>query len=127
MFTLFRLLFFTALVYGGFLVAFPQWDGVVYHVASLAVLGGAAVGVCIIVKVIDFTSTAAKLAFEAAFVLAAAGWFAYTMPTKSGATPWQQWAAGHRPNQTEARDGFTRLGVDPKSGPASLIVGLFPR
>ena len=127
MLKLFRLLFYVAAIYGGFLVAFPQWDGVVYHVASLSVLAGAAVAVFILHKLIDISSTLVKIVIELVFVAAVAGWFGYTLPTKSGKTPWEEWSAGHRPSQSEAREGFSRLGVNPNSQPAAFIVGLFPR
>ncbi|MBI3553259.1 MAG: hypothetical protein HY077_12260 [Elusimicrobia bacterium] len=127
MLTLFRLLFYAAAVYGAFLVAFPQWDGMVYHVASLAIIAGAAVGMFIFLKVFDLSSRLAKIALELGFAAVVALWFAWTMPQKSGKTPWEQWAEGHRPNQLEARDGFARIGVNPSSPAAAFIVSLFPR
>jgi hypothetical protein len=127
MFRLIRLLIYAAGIYALFLIAFPEWNGEVYHVATLAIIGGAAVGLFILTSAIQITSTAMKIAIELAFAAGVAVWLAYTMPQKSGKTPWEQWAEGHRPNQSEARQGLSRLGADPQSPAAAFVIGLFPK
>jgi hypothetical protein len=127
MMKLLRFFAYAGLIYGGYLVAFPDWDGQVYHVASLAVIAGAAVGLFILHKIADITSAGIKIVTEVAFVFAVAGWFGYTMPTKSGKTPWELWNSGHRPGQSDARQGLSRLGVDPNGAAGSALIGLFPR
>ncbi len=127
MLKLFRLLIYAAGIYALFLIAFPDWNGDVYHVASLAVMAGAAVGLFILTSAIQITSTAIKVGIELAFAAAVALWLAYTMPQKSGKTPWEQWAEGHRPNQSEARAGMSRLGANPSSPAAAFVIALFPK
>lgn len=127
MFRLIRLLIYAIGIYALFLIAFPQWNGEIYHVATLAIIGGAAVGLFILTSAIQITSTAIKIGIELAFAAGVAAWLAYTMPQKSGKSPWEQWAEGHRPNQSEAREGISRLGADPGSPAAAFVVGLFPK
>lgn len=114
------------MVYALFLIAYPDWNGMVYHVVSLSVIGAIAVGFFILLKAIDITSMVAKIALELAFAVVVALYLAYSLPLNSGKTPWELWAHGHRPTQSAARDGFSRLGVNPNSQAAGLIISLFP-
>jgi len=112
-----------------FLIAlcYPDWDGQVYHVMVLSLIGGGAVGLFFLFKVLDLTEGAAKIGIEAAFVIGTALFVAYTMPQKSGKPPIQQWAEGVKPTRDSARKGFDRLGVNPNGAIASKIVDLFPK
>jgi len=124
---LIRILLLTAAAYALTLIAFPEWGGhQVYHVASLSIIAGGAVGLWLMLKAMDLSFGLMKLGIELCFAGAVVLYLAYTMPQKSGFTPMEQWAQGHRPTQAEARQGLMRLGVDADSKPGSLVVGLFP-
>ena len=114
-------------MYGFYVVAFPQWTGLVYHVASLSILAGLAVGVFLLLKIIDISSALGKFVIEMCFAAGVLLYFGYTMPQKSGKPPIQQWVEGHRPTRSDARDGVQRLGVDPNSKPAEFVIDLFPK
>ncbi len=108
-------------------LSYPDWDGQVYHVMVLSLIGGGAVGLFFLFKVLDLTEGFAKIAIEAAFVIGVAFFVAYTMPQKSGKPPLQQWAEGVKPNRAAARNGLDRLGINPNGAVASKLVDLFPR
>lgn len=122
-----RMLAVGGLVYGGFAVSYPDWEGTVWPAMTLAFIAGGAVGVFFLHKIFDLTEGAAKVALELVFVLAVVLWVGYTMPQKSGKAPLEQWAEGVRPRQGDAKRGFKRLGLDPDGAVASKVVGLFPR
>lgn len=115
------------LVYLAIALSYPDWDGQVYHVVVLSVIGGGAVGVYFLHKILDLSEGFAKIAIEAAFVVGVGFFVAYTMPQKSGKPPLQQWAEGVRPTRDSARRGLDRLGVDPNGTVASKVVALFPK
>lgn len=124
---LIRLFCYLGGTYGFYILAFPQWTGQVYHVASLAILAGLAVGVFLLLKIIDISSALGKLAIELSFALGAVLYFGYTMPQKSGKPPIQQWVEGHRPTRSDARDGAQRLGLNPNSKAVEFVINLFPK
>lgn len=122
-----RMLLAGGLIYGGFAVSYPDWEGSVWPAMTLSLIAGGAVGVFFLHKVFDLTEGAAKVGIELVFVLAVLLWVGYTMPQKSGKAPLAQWAEGARPKRADARRGFKRLGVDPGGAVPSRIVDLFPR
>lgn len=115
------------LVYGLIVVCFPDWTGEAYHVLVLSAIAGGSVAVWFLNKALDLSSGAARIGIEVAFYLAIALFLGYTMPQKSGKPPFAQWAEGVRPNRGTARQGLTRLGVDPNGRAASRVVDLFPK
>ena len=124
---LIRILSLTAAAYALTLIAFPEWGGhQTYHTWSLVVIAAAAIGLWFTLKAMDISFGLMKMGIELAFAGAVVLYLAYTMPQKSGFTPMQQWAQGHRPTQAEARQGLMRLGVDTNSRTGSLVLGLFP-
>ena len=124
---LLRMLAAGGLVYAGFAVAYPDWEGSVYPAMTLSLIAGGAVGVWFLHKILDLGEGTAKLILELGFVVCIVLWVGYTMPQKSGKAPLTQWAEGVRPKQADARRGFERLGVDPGGVIAGKIVDLFPR
>lgn len=124
---LIRMLLMGGLVYGGFAVSYPDWEGSVWPAMTLSLIAGGAVGVFLLFKVLDVTEGAAKVGLEVAFVVVVALWIGYTMPQKSGKAPLTQWAEGVRPTRADAKRGFKRLGVDPDGTIPSKLVDLFPR
>lgn len=108
-------------------LCYPDWTGQAYHVMTLALIAGGAVGVWFFHKMIDLGQGAAKIGVEIAFVAAVALFVGYTMPQKSGKPPFQQWVEGVKPTRRAARRGFDRLGLDPNGAVASKIVDLFPK
>jgi hypothetical protein len=125
--TLLRSFFLVGCVYLYFVMAFPDFEGQVYHVASLSIIAGGCVGLYVFLKIVEVSSGLVKLAAELAFALAVALYFGYTMPQKSGKPPIEQWAEGHRPSQGDARRGLERVGIDPHGALADRLVSLFPR
>jgi hypothetical protein len=124
---LIRILLPTAAAYSLTLIAFPEWGGhQTYHTASLAVIAAAAIGLWFTLKAMDISFGLMKLCIELCFAGAVVLYLAYTMPQKSGFTPMEQWAQGHRPTQAEARQGLMRLGIDANAKPGSMVVSLFP-
>ncbi len=124
---LLRMLVVGGLVYGGFAVAYPDWEGTVYPAMTLSLIAGGAVGVWFLHKIFDLSEGTAKIALELGFVVVVVLWVGCTMPQKSGKSPFGQWAEGARPKQADAKRGFKRLGVDPDNVVADKLVGLFPR
>lgn len=122
-----RMLLMGGLVYGGFAVSYPDWEGTVWPAMTLSLIAGGAVGVFLLFKVLDVTEGAAKIGLELGFVVVVALWVGYTMPQKSGKAPLTQWAEGVRPTRADAKRGFKRLGVDPDGTIPSKLVDLFPR
>lgn len=125
--SLLRTLILAAAVYLYYVMAFPDWTGQAYHVASLSIIAGAAVALYFFLKIIEISSFFIKLAAELAFALAVALYLGYTMPQASGHPPIEQWLNGHRPTQSGARQGLSKLGVDPHNAAAEYVVGLFPK
>ncbi len=124
---LIRLLLLSTAAYCFFLLAFPQWGGgQAYHVASLSIVAGAAVGTWLCLKALDLGSSLFKFGLELAFAAGVFLYFGYTMPQKTGLAPLEQWSQGHHPTQTDARDGLMRLGLNANAGAGRLIVSLFP-
>jgi hypothetical protein len=115
------------LVYGAIVISYPDWTGQAYHVMVLSAIAGGAVGVWALHKVLDLGEGMAKIGIELGFLVGVALFLGYTMPQKSGKPPFQQWAEGVRPNQTAARQGFDRLGVNPNGPVASRVVRMFPK
>lgn len=107
-------------------VSYPDYTGQVYHVITLSVIVGGAVGLWFLGKILDLPAGAAKLGLELAFTVVVLGWTVYTMPQLSGKTPIEQWASGVKPNRAAAAKGLKRLGLDP-DGLLSPVVKLFPR
>lgn len=124
---LLRLGVYVSGIYSSLLVAFPQWEGQTYHVASLALIAGGAVGLIFFFKMVEIGSRLTRLAIELVFAAGVFLYFGYTMPQKSGKPPIQQWMEGYHPTQTHARDGLSRVGLDPNSKPSQWIVALFPK
>lgn len=124
---LIRSLLLGLLVYGLIAVSYPDWTGQAYHVMVLSAIAGGAVGIWFLHIILDFGSGTAKIALEAAFLVAIALFLGYTMPQKSGKPPFTQFAEGVRPTQMSARQGFDRLGVNPNGTVAAKIVDLFPK
>ena len=115
------------LVYLGYVVAFPDYEGTAYHVFALALIAGGAVGVWFLKKILDLGEGTVKILIEIIFVLGVVVIVGYTMPQKSHHAPLEQWAAGMRPTQSDARRGLTRIGIDPDGTIASRMTGFFPR
>lgn len=116
-----------SLVYAGFAVAYPDWEGSVYPAMTLSLIAGGAVGVWFLHKILDLGEGTLKLALELGFVAAVALWVGTTMPQKSGKAPFTQWAQGVRPKRDDARRGLQRLGLDPGTAAAKIVVNLFPK
>lgn len=126
MFTLIRLLLIPAGIYGFYVMSFPDTSGTVYHVASLSIIAGGAVGLFMFMKLVDVGSMAVKVLVELVFAFAVAMYFGYTMPQLSGKAPLEQWAEGVRPTQSTARRGLEKLKLDP-DGVLKPVVKLFPK
>lgn len=124
---LIRPLLLAALIYGAYAVAYPDYTGTVYHVMTLALIAGGAVGLWFLKKILDLGEGFAKLLLELVFLGAVAVFIGYTMPQKSGKPPLTQWAQGARPTRATAQRGLARLGVDPRGALASRLVDLFPK
>lgn len=124
---LLRRLAAAGLVYAGFAVCFPDWEGTAWPVMTLSLIAGGAVGVFFLRQALDLSEGAAKVGLELLFVGGVALWIGYTMPQKSGKAPLTQWAEGARPRREDARRGLRRLGLDPEGSVPSRLVGLFPR
>ena len=124
---LIRSLILGLLVYAAIAVCWPDWTGQAYHAMALSVIAGGAVGVWALHKILDLGEGAAKIGVEIGFLIGITLFVGYTMPQKSGKPPFEQWAAGVRPTQMTARQGFDRLGLNPNGAVASRIVSLFPK
>lgn len=124
---LIRTLVLALLVYGGIVLCYPDWTGEIYHVMTLAMIAGGAVGVWLLGRILDLGSGAAKIGLELGFAAVVALFLGYTMPQKSGKPPFEQYSQGVRPTRDTARRGFDRLGVSPNGPIASKIVDLFPK
>ncbi len=115
------------LIYLGYIVAFPDYVGTAYHVFVLSLIAGGAVGVYFLKKILDLGEGTVKILIEIAFIVLVAIFVGYTMPQKSNRAPLEQWAAGLRPTRSDARRGFSRIGIDPEGAIASRAVDLFPK
>ena len=115
------------LVYAAIALCYPDWTGQTYHVMTISLICGGAVGVWMLHKVLDLGEGTAKILVEVAFLGGVALFVGYTMPQKSGKPPFTQWAEGVKPTRDTARQGFDRLGVNPNGAVASRIVDLFPK
>lgn len=124
---LLRMLVMGGLIYGGFTVAYPDWEGTVYPAMTISLIAGGAVGVWFLHKILDLGEGTAKILLEVGFLVVITLWVGYTMPQKSGKAPLTQWAEGVRPKRADARRGFERIGVDPGGAVAGKLVDLFPR
>lgn len=124
---LLRMLAAGGLVYAGFAVAYPDWEGTLYPVMTLSLIAGGAVGVWFLHKILDLGEGALKIALEIGFVAVIVLWVGCTMPQKSGKAPLAQWAEGARPRRDDARRGLERLGLDPGAFPGKHIIDLVPR
>lgn len=113
-------------VYGLVLLAYPDWTGEAYHVMTLSVIAGGAVAVWALDKVLDLGTGAAKIGLELGFLIAVALFLGYTMPQKSGKSPFEQFAEGARPTRAGARRGMDRMGVNPNGPIAKHLLFLFP-
>ncbi len=91
-----RPLLLAALIYGGFAVADPAAIGGRDHAASFAVIGGGAVALWILKKVLDVGEGAAKLFLELVFLAGVAAYIVSTMPHAAGQAPLRRWADGAR-------------------------------
>lgn len=126
MFTLLRLLAVPAAIYGLMVMSFPDTSNQVYHVASLSIVAGGAIGLFMFMKVIDVSSAAIKIGLELVFAAAVLLYFGYTMPQLSGKAPLEQWAEGVRPTRSTAKRGLEKLHLDP-DGFLEPVVKLFPK
>lgn len=126
----FRLLRMLAAAFGVYFllrVAFPEAGGKLYHAVSIPVLVGAAVGVQLLIKIIEFNSKMACLGLELGFVLAASAYLGFSMPQTGRKPPFLQLLEGERPARSTARRGLDRLGLDPDAFPWKGVVRLFPK
>jgi len=126
----FRLLRMLAAAFGVYFllrVAFPEAGGKLYHAVSIPVLVGAAVGVQVLIKVIEFNSKMACLALELGFVLGASAYLGFSMPQAGRKPPFLQLLEGERPVQSTARKGFERMGLDADDFPWKNVVRMFPK
>ncbi|MEK7389376.1 MAG: hypothetical protein AAB036_06740 [Elusimicrobiota bacterium] len=114
-----------ALIYLTIVVCYPDGIGTAYHVFVPSLIASGALGVWLIHKTFDLSEVAAKFMVEAAFLVTVAAFVGFTMPQRSGKTPFQQWADGARPTRSTARRGLRRLGLDP-DGVAGGILRLLP-
>lgn len=124
---LFRMLFFGLGAYLLIVLTFPDWRGSSYHVISIGMIVGGAAAVHVTLNMMKVASLVSILLFELAFVGLAVLYLAYTLPTDSGKPPVQQWAEGHKPTRDTARATIERVGIDPKWGPAKLLIKAFPK
>lgn len=114
------------LIYAGFVVAYPDGRGTLYHELVPFLIAGGVVGLAFFKKILDLGEGALKLSLEVAFLAAVAVLVGYTMPQKSGKAPLTQWAEGARPTRTDASRGLKRLGVDPNGAGGKIVLKLFP-
>lgn len=121
-----RLCFWAAALYLFFLLAFPEVPKSPYFPAMGGALLLGAAGLATALKMIRLTLLV-TLAFELAFVTAAALLLGYTMPQTCGSPPIVQWAQGYRPRRSQAAQGARRLGLDPRAGAGIALVNLFPK
>ena len=115
------------LIYLGFVLGFPDWTGEAYHVIVLSMIGGGAVGVFLLGRILDLGAGAGKFVVEALFLAAVTAFVGATMPQRSGKPPFAQWSEGVRPNREAARRGAERLGLDPDGTFAGSLIALFPK
>ncbi len=101
------------LIYAGFVVAYPDGNGTLYHEFVPFLILGGVVGLAFLKKILDLGEGALKFALELAFLAAVAVFVGYTMPQKSGKAPLTQWAEGALPKRAEVRRGLKRLNLDP--------------
>lgn len=128
MFRLIRLVAYVAALSFFYRVAFPNTGTTgIYDMVSMIILLGGAVGIFIMMKVIDMSSQGVALAVEAAFAAAVFVYLGLTLPQAKGLAPLQQMLKGEHPTQSTARDGFAKLGLDSNSQTARLVIGLFPK
>ena len=123
----FRMSFYGAAIYLFFLMAFPDWDKSGRHLVVLALIIGAALGIHIFLNAVRTATLIGSILFDLAFAGAVCYYLAWRLPTQSGKPPIQQWAEGHRPTRKTAREGLSRLKLNPDSGPAQLLIALFPK
>jgi hypothetical protein len=95
-----------------FLLAFPDWQGPGYQLASLGLvcLGGAAVFGFL--KVLRVQSLLVVWTYHLGFIVALGTYFLFTWPCKP--PPIQQIGQGYRPSKVSAAEGLRRLGFEPK-------------
>ncbi|MDE2141061.1 MAG: hypothetical protein KGJ84_01445 [Elusimicrobia bacterium] len=92
-----------SLIYLAYAVAYPDYTGTAYHVVTLSVIAGGAVGLWILKKVVGLVEGAAIVALELAFLAGIALFVGFTMPQKGGKAPLEQWAAGAHPTRDSVR------------------------
>ncbi|NNN06991.1 MAG: hypothetical protein HKL90_13930 [Elusimicrobia bacterium] len=114
------------LIYAGFVVAYPDGHGALYHEFVPFLIAGGVVGLAFFKKILDLGEGALKFGLELAFLAAVAVLVGYTMPQKSGKAPLTQWAEGARPTRADARRGLKRLSVDPDGSTGKFVLKLFP-
>lgn len=125
--TLIRLLATSWAVYFFYLLAFPDWKGTSYHFTTAALIIAAAVALFTVLNAFRITSLIGTVIFEICFAVILILYIGWTMPQNSGRPPIQLWIEGHHPNRALAREGISRLRLNPDSKPAQLVIGLFPR
>ncbi|OGR82427.1 MAG: hypothetical protein A3J74_07990 [Elusimicrobia bacterium RIFCSPHIGHO2_02_FULL_57_9] len=126
---LIRLVLYGSGIYFFYLLAFPDYScglSQAYHAFSSAVILGAAAGIFLFLKVIEFSSTLAKILLELGFALAVLLYFGYTMPQRSGKPPLKEWTAGRHPTRSDARRGLDRLGIGQNSKVGKILLKPFP-
>lgn len=116
-----------ALIYLAYAVAYPDYTGAAYHVVTLSVIAGGAVGLWFVKKAAGLVEGTAMLVLELAFLAGVALFVGFTMPQRTGKAPLEQWAAGARPTRDSVRRGLGRLGANPDGPAAAAFAGLFPK
>ncbi|MFA6318354.1 MAG: hypothetical protein WC943_13170 [Elusimicrobiota bacterium] len=108
-----------------FLLAFPEWQGAGYQLASLglATLGGAAVFG--LLKVLRVRSPLVSATYCFGYVVALSMYFLFTWPCRP--LPIQQLGQGYRPSRAAAVEGMKRLGFGTDSALTRLAAGIFPK
>jgi|GEM_PF-1965943 len=125
---LIRTALLAALIYGAYLVAFPDWGrNTLYQGTVPFFIAGGVVGVALLKKMLDIGEGGLKFVLEGAFLVAVALFLGYTLPQKNGKPPpLTQWAQGVRPHRDDARRGLERLHVDPNGAVGLIVLHVFP-
>ena len=123
----FRLALLGVAIYAFYILAFPGWKGSQYLMTTLGLILGAAFILHMALEMFKIGSLIGSIIFEFCFGLGLILYMGWTMPQKSGKTPIQLWAEGHRPTQAAASEGLERLHLNPQSRAGALILGFFPK
>ncbi len=121
-----RTLALGGMIYAFFLLGFPDWKGPLHHVLHTAVVCGGALGTSYFLHALRVSSLVVTVIYELGFGLALFLYFFYGFPQRSGKTPVELLASGHRPDRAAARKGLERLKIDENSPAGRLMAGLFP-